>query len=160
MGARGFAAKPTAVRILEGNPGKRPINPDEPKPTILEKYEAPEDLPERGKIIWDALSAELQRLGLLSIVDLEPFHRYIKFLLEYHEMDSKIEGKYVITVKNPDGSVKYVMQNPYISIRNKAAIEMSRLEQQFGMTPSARARMIGFLNGNAKPKEVLDPYDL
>ncbi len=32
MGQRGPAPKPTALRILEGNPGKRPLNASEPRP--------------------------------------------------------------------------------------------------------------------------------
>ena len=158
MGKRGFPPKPTAIRLLEGNAGKVKINPDEPKPRILPEYDPPEDLPEQGKIIWKALSTELIRIGLLSVVDLEAFYRYIKYMLEYREMDVKIDDKYVINIKNADGSVKYVMQNPYLTIRNRAATEMSRLEQQFGMTPSARARMIGLITGAQKPKEDQDPY--
>ena len=32
MATRGRKPKPTAMKILEGNPGKRPLNPFEPVP--------------------------------------------------------------------------------------------------------------------------------
>ena len=35
MAARGRKPKPTALKELEGNPGKRSLNPSEPKPPML-----------------------------------------------------------------------------------------------------------------------------
>ncbi len=32
MATRGRKPKPTALKVLEGNPGKRPLNLNEPKP--------------------------------------------------------------------------------------------------------------------------------
>ena len=32
MATRGRKPKPTALKVLEGNPGKRPLNENEPKP--------------------------------------------------------------------------------------------------------------------------------
>ncbi|MEQ8198694.1 MAG: phage terminase small subunit P27 family, partial [Clostridiaceae bacterium] len=32
MAQRGRKPKPTAIKVLEGNPGKRPLNKNEPKP--------------------------------------------------------------------------------------------------------------------------------
>lgn len=160
MGMRGPAGKPTALRLLEGNPSGRPINTNEPKPEIPKSVEPPEDLPERGKAIWNDLSSEMIRIGLLTKIDLHAFHRYIKFLLEYMEADEKLGKNYVLTIyhqgtKEP----KYFMTNPFHSIRNKAAEHLNRLEQQLGLTPSARARMIGLAQGGSKGSdEPEDPY--
>ena len=35
MGRRGPAPKPTAIKILEGNPGKQKLNHNEPKPPTI-----------------------------------------------------------------------------------------------------------------------------
>lgn len=158
MGRRGPAPKPTALRLLEGNPSGRPVNQNEPKPQQVTSFEPPQDLPEEGKAVWKALSQELARIGLLTVVDLEAFYRYVKYLLEYREADKKIAGMLVMPIRNPNGSIKYLMQNPYLSIRNQAADRLARLEQQFGMTPSARARMIGLVSGTYNPKDDEDPY--
>ena len=32
MGRRGFAPEPTVLKVIKGNPGKRPLNVREPKP--------------------------------------------------------------------------------------------------------------------------------
>jgi len=34
----GRKPKPTALKIIEGNPGKRPLNKNEPKPDIFEDH--------------------------------------------------------------------------------------------------------------------------
>ena len=39
MGMRGPRDKPTAVKLLEGNPGNRPINSNEPKYNLTDKTE-------------------------------------------------------------------------------------------------------------------------
>lgn len=38
----GRPPKPTRLKILAGNPGKRELNPDEPDPVLLEDLTAPE----------------------------------------------------------------------------------------------------------------------
>lgn len=159
MGLRGPPPKPTALRKLDGNPSGRPLNPYEPKPRILPSYEPPAELSQDGRRVWDALTKELVPLGLLTTIDLEPFYRYVKFVCEYREMDDKIKGVYVISIKDENGKVKYMMANPYVSMRNQLALQLSRLEAQFGMTPSARARMIGLVRGDTPPAgDDDDPY--
>lgn len=83
-------------------------------------------------------------------------------MLEYRDADSKINGVYYIPIfaDKEKTVVKYLMQNPLISVRNKAADMMLKLEQNLGMTPAARARMIGFINGNVGGGggEEKDPY--
>lgn len=148
MGFRGPAPKPSVVRELEGNPSGRPLNAYEPRPNLISSIEPPEHLSQEGKNVWKALSQELIRIGLLSTIDIEAFSRYINYLLEYRDCQKAIDGKYIITYKNPDGSPKYFQQNPYISLRNAAASNMLKLEREFGMTPAARVRMIALVNGN------------
>ncbi len=44
-------------------------------------------------------------------------------------------------LKDEKGQVKYFQQWPQVAIANKLAQQLTRLEQEFGMTPSARARL-------------------
>lgn len=160
MGLRGPPPKPTAIKRLEGNPSGRPLNKREPMPSPLLAIDPPDTLPEAGKTIWRQLSGELIRIGLLTSIDTNAFHRYVKYLLEYHEADQKIGDQLVIAIRYPEsegGGVKYLMQNPYLSIRNTAADKLLKLEQQFGMSPAARARMVGLLDGKGVHDEP-DPY--
>ena len=43
--------------------------------------------------------------------------------------------------KDESGKVKCFQQWPQVAIANKLAIQLTRLEQEFGMTPSARTRI-------------------
>ena len=47
----------------------------------------------------------------------------------------------VYTIKDDAAKVKYIQQFPQVAIANKLAQHLTRLEQEFGMTPSARARI-------------------
>ena len=40
-----------------------------------------------------------------------------------------------------DGRIRYFQQWPQVAIASKLAQQLTRLEQEFGMTPSARTRI-------------------
>lgn len=75
MAIKGRKPKPTAIKLLEGNPGKRPLNKSEPKP----KKGAPKCpawlLPEAKKE-WKRMAEQLELLGLLTAVDMTAFAGY------------------------------------------------------------------------------------
>ena len=58
---RGRKPKPTSVKILTGNPGKRRLNHEEPKPPVSVP-ECPVELSPTAKAEWDRLGRELVRL--------------------------------------------------------------------------------------------------
>ncbi len=53
-------------------------------------------------------------------------------------MDEKGE---MYTLRDNEGNVKCCQQWPQVAIANRLAQQLTRLEQEFGMTPSARARL-------------------
>ena len=63
---------PTALRVLHGNPGKRPINKGEPKPDAA-KLDPPKWLGREGRVLWREYAAKLHVLGLLTELDIELF---------------------------------------------------------------------------------------
>ena len=62
--------KPTALKLLDGNPGKRPIE-DEVQPTKAASIKAPKSLGKHGLAMWRRVAPELQEMGLWPIVDRE-----------------------------------------------------------------------------------------
>lgn len=60
--------KPTRLRILEGNPSKRPLPNNEPQPDPT-MPECPDWLMADAKEEWHRVAPELHRIGLLTIVD-------------------------------------------------------------------------------------------
>lgn len=65
---RGRRPKPTALKVLEGNPGKRPLNRREPQP-LRSIPTCPAHLSPTAKGEWKRLAGQLHRLGILSQLD-------------------------------------------------------------------------------------------
>ena len=73
--ARGRRPKPTALKKLEGNPGKRPLNELEPVPPVA-SLRCPNYLLPEARKEWRRLAPILMNLGLLTAADAVPFAGY------------------------------------------------------------------------------------
>jgi phage terminase small subunit len=71
MGLRGPAPRPTAIRILEGNPSKRPINRAEPMPRLKTPV-CPSHLDDLAKTEWERLVRIISNMKLLTEADYIP----------------------------------------------------------------------------------------
>lgn len=66
--ARGRKPKPTHLKMLAGNPGKRPLNTNEPKPEG--GFPAcPERLQGKARDAWERFSQELSQCGVGTKLD-------------------------------------------------------------------------------------------
>ena len=63
----GRKPKPTHLKLVQGNPGKRPLNRAEPVPAT--GCPKPKFLKGRAAKIWDEYAPELERIGVLTAVD-------------------------------------------------------------------------------------------
>ena len=68
LAQRGRKPKPTAVKQLEGNPGKRQLNANEPKPAARAPS-CPKWLEDDAKKEWRRLAKQMEQLGILTEVD-------------------------------------------------------------------------------------------
>jgi P27 family predicted phage terminase small subunit len=68
MGLRGPAPKPTAIRIIDSNPGKRPLNGREPQPDAVEPR-CPDHLDKDARKEWRRLVPILLRMRVLTEAD-------------------------------------------------------------------------------------------
>lgn len=75
MATRGRKPTPTAIKELEGNPGKRPLNAKEPKP-VKKAPACPKWLEPEAKKEWRRLSKQLEQLGVLTELDMASFAAY------------------------------------------------------------------------------------
>jgi P27 family predicted phage terminase small subunit len=137
MAIRGRKPKPTAVKRLEGNPGKRPLNGREPKPPP-KLPKCPPWLESEAKKEWRRVSKQLEGLGLLSEVDMAAFAGYCQAYARWKEAEQFI-SKHGPIVKTPSG---YWQQVPHVAMAQSYLKIMSRFCEQFGLTPSARSRMV------------------
>jgi len=60
----GRKPKPTAIKVLEGNPGKRSLNTQEPKPR-KKAPRCPPWLEEEAKKEWKRMAKQMEQLGIL-----------------------------------------------------------------------------------------------
>ena len=58
MAKKGRKAKPTALKLVEGNPGNRPLNKDEPQPTKVYEPDAPADFNALETAKWNEVAAK------------------------------------------------------------------------------------------------------
>ena len=75
MAQRGRKPKPTAVKVLEGNPGKRSLNTNEPKP-VKKAPRCPAWLEDEAKKEWKRMAKQMEQLGILTEIDMAAFAGY------------------------------------------------------------------------------------
>jgi P27 family predicted phage terminase small subunit len=142
MGFRGRPAKPTNLKLIEGNPGKRKLETNEPNP---EPVLAPPQgwLNAEAKGIWRRLMPELFRWGLVTKLDLDILAMYCDAVAEVHFARRKI-ARAGYEAKTPSG---YRQQSHWIHTRNQAVKRAAELGTHFGLTPAARTRLKGTAQG-------------
>jgi P27 family predicted phage terminase small subunit len=136
MAQRGRKPKPTAVKELEGNPGKRPLNKNEPKPRKRAPA-CPADMCEEGKKEWNRLYKNLEELGLLTELDISSFEAYCTAYGRWKAAEALIT-KHGSIYRDKNGGLA---KSPMIDIAIKYLTIANRYAEQFGLTPSSRSRI-------------------
>ena len=145
---RGRKPKPTKLKLLEGNPGKRLINGREPQPPGS-RPTCPAHLSPTAKAEWKRLATDLNTIGLLTRVDRAALAAYCQAYGRWVEAEKKLAETPVL-LKTPAG---YVQVSPWMTIANKQLELMAKFMAELGMTPSARSRLAVNVPNNPKPWE-------
>lgn len=145
---RGRKPKPTRLKVLTGNPGKRPLNRDEPRPEPAIP-DCPPELSPAAQREWHRLAGEFAALRVLTNLDRAALAAYCGAYALWAEATEAIQ-KFGAMVKSPTG---YPIQSPYVSIANRQAEIMLRIAGEFGFTPASRSRI-------APPPPEPDLFDL
>lgn len=138
---RGRKPKPSAQRVLEGNPGKRAINADEPEPPpVGPTFDTPPaelDAQIVATAEWVRLAPMLRAARQVTEADRGAL---IALCLEWGRYidATRAVQKLGLVVKAPSG---YPMTNPYLSIATKALAGCNKLWPELGLTPSSRSRV-------------------
>ena len=152
MAAIGRKPKPTALKVLEGNPGKRPLNDHEPI-TPKGELKCPSWLLPEDKKEWKRLASSLEAMGVLTMADLTAFAGYCQAYARWKEAEEFITQHGSI-FKTPSG---YVQQVPQVSIAQQNLKIMQSFCSDFGLTPATRARIIAGGSGTEDVSE--DPME-
>lgn len=123
MAQRGRKPKPTAVKVLEGNPGKRSLNTAEPKPE-KKAPRCPSWLEDEAKKEWKRMSKQLEQLGILTEIDMTAFAGYCQAYARWKEAEEFITQHGTI-VKTPSG---YWQQVPQVSTKSISRFARNTLD--------------------------------
>lgn len=150
---RGRKAKPTAVKRLGGNAGKRKLPDSEPVFPESDDLLSPSPwLDKLAQAEWKRIAPTLMPLGLLTIVDRAALEGYCQAYSRWRMAEAVIQ-KQGLCFKTPKG---YVQQRPEVSIAQQYLHKMHSLAAEFGFTPASRTRVQGKKPG--RDGDDLDDY--
>lgn len=133
---RGRKPHPTALKLVNGNPGRRPLNENEPVVPPA-STRVPSWLNAEAAEHWPAIAKQLKAAGLLGQIDTHALGLYCEAFARWKHATDQV-AKYGPVVKAPSG---FPVQSPYLAIANRAHDQLVKLLTEFGMTPSSRSRV-------------------
>lgn len=146
MGRDGRRPRPTHLKALEGNPGKRPLNLAEPK-TPPGRPIAPPDLSDDAKKEWQYIVPKLDEMGVLHKADRRNLVIYCELVATFNEATNWVKDKGVIVSGRNKGEA---VKNPAVQIQRDAARLISTYSRMFGLDPADRASLeVGGLPADA-----------
>ena len=130
--------KPTRMKELEGNPSKKALPKNEPKPKITDTIPAPPShLNRPAKVEWKKQAAKLHRLGLLTEIDVTMLALYCQAYGRWVEAEKDV-AKHGAVITTTNGNV---IQSPYVNVANCAMRDCHKYATEFGMSPSSRTKV-------------------
>ena len=135
MGRRGPTPKPAHLKALEGNPGKRPLKGNDAKPRSVAP-DCPDWLAAEAKAEWKRLAPELERLGLLTILDRAAFSCYCQSYAHWVQAQRVLREQGMMYVT----AAGRARERPEVAIAGSSLKLMRAFAVEFGLTPSSRSR--------------------
>jgi len=171
----GPAKKPTKLKELEGNPGKRELPGNEPQPSPAMPA-CPPFLKGAARKEWQRLAPQLNTLGLLTQADRAEFAAYCIFWGQLEEVERELAGLHRahrelvklnrknknVRVTGSNGLVRITsngntIMEPLLSVRKQATEQIRAFGAEFGLSPASRTRISGEPAGQKKrPKSAME----
>lgn len=176
--SRGRKPTPTHLKIISGNPGKRPLPENEPKPKRIRKLPpAPGHISEGARQVWDKVVKELDDISILTSIDVFAVEILCEALADHRAAGDQIEaakeeyaaakaeqvncdwsadGRYYRT-QNKSGGFMW-RAHPAVGLRSDADRRMRAWCAEFGLTPSARTRLVVGTGGSQAQENEDDEF--
>ena len=148
---------PFPLKVLRGNPGKRPKKPEPQPEQAIDVPEPPDFITGYAADEWWKTAPELHRLGLLPRLDVPALAAYCHAFGQWRmaaeslakmQANDPIMNGMIIKTKYGDAAV-----NPLVSIARKHASDVIRYAAEFGLTPVARTRLAAGGFGPSSPSK-------
>ena len=142
--------KPTKLKVLNGNPGRRRLPKREPKPKAgIPK--PPARIAENliALAVWEEFAAELDAMQVLTLADRAALAALVSAYCEYIKADDAIEEHGLTQTRETQGGDSYEAARPEVAIRSDSWKRYKSMLIEFGLTPSSRTR----ISTNLSPKK-------
>ncbi|CAI0854032.1 phage terminase small subunit P27 family [Serratia fonticola] len=149
---------PTHLRLVRGNPSKRAINKNEPKPPTGVPP-TPKHFDKQGKYWFKRMAEELDALGVMSQLDGRALELLVEAYTEYrHHCDTLDREGYTYAVyseddgdERKDREIRMIKPHPAAMMKADAWKRIRAMLAEFGMTPASRSKV------NATAPDAVDP---
>ncbi len=147
MGQRGPSPKPTALRVLQGNPGKLKLNPHEPQPAVAARdLPCPAWMSPEASKVWTRLRPDLP---WLSVVDVDVLAAYCSTYVRWRQAEDFLESQGLTFEiwettgkgKQKRSKLKFIQQRPEVAIAHKCLLMLCKLGGELGLSPASRTRI-------------------
>lgn len=134
---------PSNVHKLHGNRSKLTHQQLLQKDAVMPAVSIPKPprhlLPEAKKE-WDRITPELEKLGLISELDMAALAAYCQAYARWSKAETRLKklGDDSLIDETPSG---YKQMSTWLQISNRAAEQMHKFMGEFGMSPSTRTRV-------------------
>ena len=161
MGRRGPPPKPTALKVLQGNPGKRRLNDSEPTPPPG-PVSPPSWLTGKSRRAWRWIAPVLDAMGCLTTADphalamlCDAYGDYLDARTIIRDEGRTYESRHLQMDAAGNTFERVIIRaRPEVAMMSDAWKRMRVLMQEFGMTPSSRSRI-----KTGAPAVEADPFD-
>ncbi|POY55729.1 phage terminase small subunit P27 family [Pectobacterium carotovorum] len=151
----GRRPKPTHLKVVTGNPGKRKLNDKEPQP-LREIPSPPTHLSDWGKVAWGKLTVLLDSMGVLTVADTFALERLCAVYSQILRLEDQIaiEGN-TYTTKTQMGDF-LIKGHPAVAQLAEADRRFKSYLVEFGLTPAARTKVK--VDGGEKEEDPLNQF--
>lgn len=139
---------PTHLRLVRGNPSKRPINKNEPQPP-KGVPPVPKHFDKQGKYWFKRMAEELDAIGVISQLDARALELLVEAYTEYrHHCETLDREGYTYAVYSDDDAdegkgreIRMIKPHPAAMMKADAWKRLRAMLAEFGMTPSSRSKV-------------------
>lgn len=135
----GPSPKPTKLKKLAGNPGRRPLNDAEPEfPVPGRMLNVPDFLGTEAAEVWRDLGKLLLDAGLFTVVDKFALAMFCSSAGYYIKAERVLQKQGPIQISETTGNAYW---SQWFNLRNKMWEQMRQMFGEFGLTPAERSRL-------------------
>jgi P27 family predicted phage terminase small subunit len=152
---RGRKPTPSVLRFLRNNPGKRPMNKNEPQPDPM-PVSVPEELDkELARAEWKRTIIPAIERGQITSGDRAHAIAHCCLWEQWRSQSAEADKHPHIVAVGPN---KHPIPNPARGMANKTLMMLTKIDAELGLTPSSRSRVNLLGGGSERQMSKVDQF--